>query len=336
MRLTGGRRSGTYSTLVRPSIPVGESQDTHHLSDEQLAREGRPPEEAIARLAAAANGALLVGHNISRFDLRVLASQAALLGMTFAPVASADTLELVRRFHDQEPYTLEALATRLRLLHTPSHRAASDVATTADLLAWIVDRARRGAARRRELIAEHGGPFEALARQFSEWRNLLPMTRPPALLSRVLDESGQLERVADQPARRAALHQLHAIFEDEDDLTQAPVIALRTALERAALATQVDLMANAQQRVPVLTIHQAKGLEFDVVFVAGCSDGDLPRRRSMADRRGEEERRLFYVALTRARKTLVLTRAAYSDGGRPKQRSPFLTALGAALIPAED
>jgi DNA helicase-2/ATP-dependent DNA helicase PcrA len=85
----------------------------------------------------------------------------------------------------------------------------------------------------------------------------------------------------------------------------------------------------------VLTIHQAKGLEFDVVFVAGCSDGDLPRRRSMADRRGEEERRLFYVALTRARKTLILTRAAYTDGGRAKQRSPFLSALGTPLVPAD-
>ena len=73
-----------------------------------------------------------------------------------------------------------------------------------------------------------------------------------------------------------------------------------------------------------------------MVFVAGCSDGDLPRRRSMADRRGEEERRLFYVALTRARRTLVLSRAAYSDGGRPKQPSPFLRVLGKALVPASD
>jgi DNA helicase-2/ATP-dependent DNA helicase PcrA len=336
MRLVGGRRSAEYSTLVRPTIPVGDSQDAHHLSDEILAREGIPPEEAIGRLLRAANGSMLVGHNISRFDLRVLASQAARLGLTFAPLASADTLELVRRFHDEEPYTLEALATRLRLLHTPSHRAAADVATTADLLAWIVERARRGAAKRRELIEQYGGPFERVARQFSQWRELLPTTRPAAMLTRVLEESGQLERVADQPARRAALHQLQASFEDEDDPTQAPVVALRAALDRAALATQVDLLASAEQRVPVLTIHQAKGLEFEVVFVAGCSDGDLPRRRSMADRRGEEERRLFYVALTRARRTLILTRAAYSDGGRPKQPSPFLKSLGCPLVPAED
>jgi DNA helicase-2/ATP-dependent DNA helicase PcrA len=335
LRLKAGRWDGRYANLVRPSIPVGESDRIHGLSDELLAREGLPPEQAVARLVRGAEGALLVGHNVA-FDLRMLAGQATRLGLSFAPAASADTLELARRFVPQEPYTLAALAEGLRLPHRPSHRAADDVATTADLLAWIVERARRGAERRRALIAEHGEPFEALARQFSGWRALLPTIRPPALLASVLDESGQLERVANEPARRAALHQLLAVFEDEDDPAQAPVAALRAALERAALATQVDLLASAEQRVPVLTIHQAKGLEFDVVFVAGCSDGDLPRRRSMADRRGEEERRLFYVALTRAKRTLVLTRAAYSDGGRPKQPSPFLSALGCKLVPAQD
>jgi len=336
MRLEGGRRSAVYSTLMRPSVPVGESEAFHGLSDERLQREGRPPEEAIGRLVKAAEGAMLVGHNSGRFDVRMLAAQAGRLGLSFTPGPGADTLELARRFVDREPYTLEALAETLRLPHRPTHRAAADVATTADLLAWLVERARRGVRERRALVSACGAEFEVLARQLSGWRALLATTRPPELLDLVLQESGQRERVAGEPARRAALDELVRVFEAEDDPAEAPAIALRSALDRAALAMQVDLLANAEQRVPVLTIHQAKGLEFDVVFVAGCSDGDLPRRRSMADRRGEEERRLFYVALTRARRTLVLSRAAYSDGGRPKARSPFLAVLGDALVPASD
>jgi DNA helicase-2/ATP-dependent DNA helicase PcrA len=336
MRLEGGRRSAVYSTLVRPTISVGESELFHGLSDERLQREGRSPEEAITRLVAAAEGAMLVGHNIGGFDLRMLAAQAGRLGLTFTPRASADTLELARRFVDREPYTLEALAETLRLPHRPTHRAGDDVATTADLLVWLVERARRGARERRALVSECGAEFEVLARQLQGWRALLATTRPPALLARVLEESGQRERVSTEPARRAALDELVRSFEAEDDPSEAPAVALRSALDRAALATQVDLLANAEQRVPVLTIHQAKGLEFDVVFVAGCSDGDLPRRRSMADRRGEEERRLFYVALTRARRTLILSRAAYSDSGRPKAKSPFLATLGSAIVPAPE
>ena len=56
MRLEGGRRSAVYSTLVRPSVPVGESERFHGLSDERLQREGRPPEEAIGRLLEGRRG----------------------------------------------------------------------------------------------------------------------------------------------------------------------------------------------------------------------------------------------------------------------------------------
>jgi DNA helicase-2/ATP-dependent DNA helicase PcrA len=154
------------------------------------------------------------------------------------------------------------------------------------------------------------------------------------LLSHVLEESGQLGRVRDEPARRAALRELVALLEVDDDPARPPVQALQAALDRAALSTQVDQLIAAEARVPVLTIHQAKGLEFDVVCVVGCSDGDLPRRRSVAEKRLEEERHMFYVALTRARHRLVLTHAAYSDGGKPKRRSRFLDLLNSVVEPA--
>ena len=60
----------------------------------------------------------------------------------------------------------------------------------------------------------------------------------------------------------------------------------------------------------------------------------MPRWRSVAEQRIEEERHLFYVALTRARKQLVLTHAAYSAGGKPKSRSRFLDVLGSIVEPA--
>ena len=165
----GGARRSTRR-WCSPSVPVGESERFHGLSDERLQREGLPPEEAIGRLLTAAEGALLVGHNIGRFDLRMLAAQAERLGLSFAPGPSADTLDLARRFVEREPYTLEALAETLRLPHRPTHRAGADVATTADLLAWLVERARRGVRQRRALVAECGSEFEALARQLAGWR----------------------------------------------------------------------------------------------------------------------------------------------------------------------
>jgi DNA helicase II / ATP-dependent DNA helicase PcrA len=89
---------------------------------------------------------------------------------------------------------------------------------------------------------------------------------------------------------------------------------LEEFLERAALLQSSDAPAGAAREresnnpVNLMTIHIAKGLEFDNVFVIGCNEGVLPHERSMiSDDQVEEERRLMYVAMTRARKVLYLT-----------------------------
>ena len=80
-----------------------------------------------------------------------------------------------------------------------------------------------------------------------------------------------------------------------------------------------------------MTIHAAKGLEFDVVFIAGCEDGIIPHARSLEEGEGnlEEERRLFYVALTRARRRLLVTLPAAAQA-EPNGR------LRAQPLPAGD
>ncbi len=80
-------------------------------------------------------------------------------------------------------------------------------------------------------------------------------------------------------------------------------------LARVALATRDD-PEDEEGKVSLLTIHAAKGLEFDVVFIPGCEEGVIPHARSVEEGGGdlEEERRLFYVALTRAKKKLFLSR----------------------------
>ena len=83
-------------------------------------------------------------------------------------------------------------------------------------------------------------------------------------------------------------------------------------------------------RVAVITIHQAKGLEFETVFIPGLVEGELPRRRSVQEGRIDEERRLFYVALTRARKRLFLSTYGRDDYG-PTRPSRLLEPLRPAL-----
>jgi DNA helicase-2/ATP-dependent DNA helicase PcrA len=111
-------------------------------------------------------------------------------------------------------------------------------------------------------------------------------------------------------------------------------------LQTVSLSSDQDGYDEAVDRVPLMTLHAAKGLEFPAVFITGCEEGLLPHQRSMEDRGDiEEERRLFFVGMTRARKYLVLTFARFRRvrGTMMRQtRSPFLAEIPDATIQALD
>ncbi|MHB1892639.1 MAG: ATP-dependent helicase [Candidatus Dormibacteria bacterium] len=112
----------------------------------------------------------------------------------------------------------------------------------------------------------------------------------------------------------------------------ASVEALPAFLEQVALAGEVDDMRDDAQAVTLITMHQVKGMEFPTVFVTGVEDGLLPHNRSMdTDSEIEEERRLLYVGMTRAKERLYLShcqqRHLYGAPARAR-RSRFLAPLG--------
>lgn len=137
------------------------------------------------------------------------------------------------------------------------------------------------------------------------------------LLDSALDTSGYLAelRASDDPqdaSRVENLAELHAVAEDFQQ--ENPAGTLADFLERVSLVADSDQIPDddgGQGQVTLMTVHTAKGLEFPVVFVTGFEDGTFPHSRSLADEAElAEERRLAYVALTRARERLYLTRAA--------------------------
>ena len=137
------------------------------------------------------------------------------------------------------------------------------------------------------------------------------------LLDSALDTSGYLAelRASDDPqdaSRVENLAELHAVAEDFQQ--ENPTGTLAEFLERVSLVADSDQIPDddgGPGQVTLMTVHTAKGLEFPVVFVTGFEDGTFPHSRSLADEAElAEERRLAYVALTRARERLYLTRAA--------------------------
>jgi DNA helicase-2/ATP-dependent DNA helicase PcrA len=107
-------------------------------------------------------------------------------------------------------------------------------------------------------------------------------------------------------------------------------------LDAVALATEADFFDPRADRVSLLTLHAAKGLEFPVVFIVGLEDGLLPLRWGEPDDAAmAEERRLFYVGMTRAKDRLILSRARerfWRGRVRALDPSPFLGDIETALV----
>ncbi len=135
----------------------------------------------------------------------------------------------------------------------------------------------------------------------------------PELLDTVLEEAGYRQMLLDGSQegedRWANLLELREVVTRYADLE--PEDALDRLLEETALVADQDSYQQDADAVTLITLHAAKGLEFDVVFITGLEEGVFPHSRALEDQHQmEEERRLAYVGLTRARHRLYLTHAA--------------------------
>ncbi|MCF7822678.1 MAG: UvrD-helicase domain-containing protein [Candidatus Marinimicrobia bacterium] len=121
------------------------------------------------------------------------------------------------------------------------------------------------------------------------------------------------EMTAESEARLENIYELLAAISDFTQSVEEPSLA--GYMEEVALLTDIDNYNKDQQQVTLMTLHSAKGLEFPVVFLTGMEDGLFPLQRAIDDPKAlEEERRLFYVGLTRAMER------AYLSGAQMRQR----------------
>ncbi len=160
-----------------------------------------------------------------------------------------------------------------------------------------------------ELTPQARRALAALVGDFARWRDLASSTHHAELARQILDESGytamlQAERSAESAGRLENLSELARAMEDYETLGDF--------LEHVSLVMDNDA-APDEAKVTIMTIHAAKGLEYDNIFLAGWEEGVFPSQRAL-DEGGlnslEEERRLAYVAITRARRRCMIFHAA--------------------------
>ena len=174
-------------------------------------------------------------------------------------------------------------------------------------------------------------------------------TKPSVIVEAALEQSGLLKELADSTdpqdeVRVENLKELVAVsmeYEERpfEELGEDEEISLAGFLEKVSLVADADEIPEGEDHggvVTMMTLHTAKGLEFPTVFLTGMEDGIFPHSRTLGEKDEiEEERRLAYVGLTRARQRLYISRAEYrSTWGAPNYNPPsrFLVEIPEEVI----
>jgi DNA helicase-2/ATP-dependent DNA helicase PcrA len=175
-----------------------------------------------------------------------------------------------------------------------------------------------------ERVEEVPGLSGAAVKNISRFYEIIATLRDRAdeegpvatLLETVLHESGYLgalaaERTIEAEGRAENLETLiagAAEFDIEREREgESEVSPLDEYLQQISLYTEQDALTDEQELVTLMTLHNAKGLEYHTVFIVGCEEGAFPHMRALEEGGEEEERRLCYVGITRARKRLYMT-----------------------------
>lgn len=337
VKLLHGKVVERFSRFIRPGHAVGASERIHGISDTHLELHGESAELVLNDFLEFSRGAVLAGHNVE-FDLDFISATAARFNRQIPPTQTFDTMHLARRALSLRNYRLSTVAAHLGVDEAPTHRADVDASVTAEVLMRLSELIAGSQEDRQRLVRLHGEQFTPLADDVSRWREASHSVALDELLQLVLVESGYtdfLVRRMDRPEQRKGNldELLQLIRQKQSELPADPAEALREFLRHAALARNVDRLVTRGDAVAVLTVYQAKGLEFPAVFVVGVHDGNIPHYRSIGEpAQLEEERRCLYVALTRAKERLFLSYPRTGRNGRQNQPSRFLRDIPARLI----
>jgi DNA helicase-2/ATP-dependent DNA helicase PcrA len=186
-------------------------------------------------------------------------------------------------------------------------------ANTTGLAIWEV------AERVEEVPGLSGAAIKTISRfheMMAGLRDRVEDSSVASLVERTLHETGYLEalsaeRTVEAEGRAENLEELVGVAAEFDINREregeSEVPPLEEFLQQISLYSDQDSLQREEPLVTLMTLHNAKGLEYDTVFVVGCEDGAFPHMRALEEGGEEEERRLCYVGITRARRRLYMT-----------------------------
>jgi DNA helicase-2/ATP-dependent DNA helicase PcrA len=344
VRMSPGQVSTEVDLYCQTDQPLGASVDIHHITKEVLAEKGKHIKKQLKHFLLFAQDTVLVAHNLP-FDDAMLRSQL----LRWAPYALSSyekmraycTLDISRRLYPNLPkHKLGILLEEFGLEGANSHNALDDVKAGANLLDHLAEEVKLRLDSIDRVINPYAVTIERFSRRFTPlWekadtlKKCGGLTDLPMLLGMYFSYAEHFKQY-DTNDRAEFEKKLNG--HAKVNFPPAPLSDfLSNCVPFYQTAKEADLITDYDSLV-VSTIHRAKGLEFDYVILPGMVDGVIPgfwinerlgngspKAQEEAKKLLDEQKRLLYVALTRAKDQLVI--GSYNnDRGREKKVSPFL------------
>lgn len=340
LRVRRGQITGRLNLFIETNrdIPPMLGDTPNPLVQEYAAQPHLQPAEAFARFLQFADGAVLLGHNAT-YDWQIMTHnmRRRASGMSM-PSDCFDTLKMTRLLSPRlRSYKLKDLLTTLQLQGENSHLASDDIVATLSLAQWCREEADNVVGRQMEFIGRHRQTIERFRNLYGELHahsteRLYQQGDSQALVSELqhaYDYLRELKRIGVIDKMKYLLD--YVAIDLVDALCETSLVQqLDNHLQELNTMREADLCGSKSmnERVVVSTVHKAKGLEFDNVIVYDVVEGKYPSHYAATPEASDEEARKLYVAMSRARRRLVITVShnAVTPYGRiyPRTPSPFL------------
>ncbi|EOU2059089.1 TPA: UvrD-helicase domain-containing protein [Clostridium perfringens] len=321
-----------FEKFLKNKKPVKDSYYVHGFSDEMLQRIGEDKEKVLKEFVEYSKDSIIVGHNV-QYDINILYSELERSNLGKPKFKTFyDTLDIYRRFYPGNiNYKLENLSKVYDTKHKPSHDAMDDIIATGELLVRAInEKIKETSMERMALMSKHLKAFTAISKKLNELFQIAESKRPYELVACVINGFNIKSMYAgdENKEKLNRLRDLYALFRDLDDKSKGNRDALLDIIRITGLSNgeleSLIINRTKKPRIPIITVHQAKGLEFDTVFLAGIQNNTFPSYMAIKEGNLAEEKRVFYVAITRAKKRLVITYNSQGKYGHRNEISQFI------------
>lgn len=312
-----GEEIDRFVKFLQPNKPVGASEKVHGFSDDYLAKHGGNKKNTLKSFLNFIKDKTLVGHNV-QYDINILKSELARNGLPKAEYKTFfDTLDIYRRFYPGlENHKLCHLSTLVDTKHKPNHNALYDILATGEILVYAVDNFIKPTKKKRQsLMKSNVGNFFEFSYDINRYFDDIENMRPKDIIQYIVKTFDLLNIYGAKSEEADNMRDYYFTAQNCEDKTLSSRDALINFITISTLSDgEMEKLLLSKGRIPIITVHQAKGLEFEYIFLAGLQDTVFPNKYSIKENLMEEEKRVFYVALTRAKKMLYMSYSKYSRG----------------------